>query len=460
MKKRIFTLLAVLVLCFALFSCGKDEATLVVESLMGVGDVYGDSEIAKIFDSDTTGLRVSVCVDTLKGLEEYAELLGDIEVPEVEDLKAEVYIDLDKIKLAQVLSAKVEGEKIELTAVEDLENATIKSNLLDEVYGVETKDLLEDWMGAKGTLSALEDAIPALVDFIAKSEKISDRYEKALKEIIRDAVDIDKEKDGKYTVLSFEIGVKEMDDILDGLAEVLEDDEELEALFDAFGADLGDIADMMSESFDDEEGDEEIEFELTVLAGKSKLVAMEVVAGQTKIEYEGNDKNNDFTLEVTNGTDNIAKVSLEDGEYEVYSKSSYTYGDGDYYLYENTFSATFDKGELTLEAKNLSESKWGSDVDRDEEKASVTLGYKTSGNKLTLTLKGIGYGGISVDGIDKKVGVTVEIEKNPSVPNGAKKYEEIDDVEDFNEDVIAPLSEELRDLFTFREVARAEVRAD
>ncbi len=460
MKKRIFTLFAVLVLCFALFSCGKDEATLVVESLMGVGDVYGDSEVAKIFDSETKGLRVSVSVDTLKGLEEYADLIGDVDIPEVEDAKAEVYIDLDKIKLAQVLSAKVDGEKIELTAVEDLEKATIKSNLLDEVYGVETEDLVEDWMHAKGTLSALEDAVPALLDFIAKSEKISDRYEKALKEILRDCLDIDKDKDGKYTVLSFEIGAKEMDDILDGLAEVLEDDEELEELFDTFGADIGDIADAMSAALDDEEGDAEIEFELTVLAGKSKLVAMEVTAGETKIEYEGNDKNNDFTMEVSNGTDNISKVSLEEGEYEVYTKSSYTYGDGDYYLYENTFTAAFEKGELTVEVESLSESKWGDDVDREEEKASVTLGYKTSGNKLTLTLKGIGYGGISVDGIDEKVGVTVEIEKNPSVPSGSKKFEELDDVDDFNEKVIAPLTEELRDLLGLREEVSVQAKAE
>lgn len=456
MKKRIFTLLAVLALCFALFSCGKDEADLVVDSLVGVENIYSESDLAKIFDTDTKALRVSVSVDSLKGLEEYADMLGDVEVPEVEDAKAELYIDLDNIKLAQVLSAKLDGEKVEFTAVEGLENVTIKSNLLDEVYGVETEEMLEDWMGVKGTLSAMEDLMPVLVDFIEKSEKIGDKYENVLKDVIRESLDIDKEKDGKYTVLSFEIGVKEMDGILDGLAEAIEDDEDLEELFDAFGADLGDIADMMSSALDDAEGDEEIEFELTVLGGKSKLVAMEIVAGETKVEYEGNEKTNDFTMEVTNGSDDVSKISLEEGKYEFYSKSGYTYEDGDYYLYENTASATFEKGEVTFEVESLSEDKWGEEVDRDESKASVTFGYKTSGDKLTLTLKGVGYDGISLKNIDEKVGVTIEIEKNPKLPSGAKKFEEIDDVDDFNENVIAPITEELRDLFDFREEARAE----
>ncbi|MBE6679423.1 MAG: hypothetical protein E7598_02755 [Ruminococcaceae bacterium] len=449
MIKRFLAVASVCVLCFALFSCGKDEATLAVDSLVGVGDAFSDSDFAKIFDSDVDSLRISASVDTLDGLKDYAYLLGVMNIPKVENAGVDLYFDIKDAKLAQTVFANIEGEKLDLTAVEDNEDIVIKSSIFDKVYGIKTKTLAEDWLDAADAFAAINDTLPAIVEYVSKSDKISEKYENALKDALRENVEFDKDKDGKFTVLSFEIGAKEMDGIFESIADVVEKDKDLEKLLKAFDAKVDDTVASMRDALDGTEGGENIKCELTVLEGKSKLVEMEIVFEDTIIEYEGNEKNNDFVMEITNGSDDVVEISLKDGEYAVNSKNSHIYDDGDYYLYQNSVKASVEDGELMLEISSLSEDKWGSEKDREETKVGVTFGYEIGGNKLSLTVKDVSYNGFGINNIDKKIGLTVEIEKNPKLPSLTNKYEEITKDDDFFAKVVEPAVEKIGKLLGY-----------
>ncbi len=450
MKKRIFALLVVLVFSLALFSCGKDEADYVVDALADVGSVYTESKLAGIFDADTTAFRISAKVDTLKGLEDYADLLGDVEVPDVADIKADFYIDLDKAQLAQVVSAKVDGKKMDLTATENLEAVAIKSSLLENAYGVDTDEFLEWIIGSDYMLSIAEEALPAFVNYAKATEKLSENYKNALKDSIRDNLDIDKEKNGKFLEFSFDISAKDASRILGDMADFISDDEALDELVDALGGDLGDFTDEMESAFDGVDSEEEIEVKLSVLKSSSKLVEAEVILpSDIKIEYEADEKNDNFTLEAKS-EDGTVTVSHEDGKYEVASKVEYVSDEENYRKTKTSVTLEFADGEVTLETSNEYENSYYGEVSHDKQKSSVTLGYKIKGNTVILTLKGVGVNGVNVKNIDEKIGLTFEIEKNPSLPKMIKKFEELDDFDDLNEKVLDPIAEELEDLIPAR----------
>ena len=423
MKKRILILLAVLVFSLSLFSCRKDEADHVVDSVINVASSLGDSELGKLVSSDISSLRVSFGFDDLEGVKKYAKKFGvdTKSIPDISDAKADFYFNFKDAKLVQTAKAVVEGDNVEASAYEDTTNFVIKSNLVDKVYGAQTQTAVS-WVGDEGTYEQVCRIAAISTKMFGTYGKVANNFiDNQMKELLRKNVEFETKDEGKNVVINCVLTEKELDAIFEELSRKQKKPEGTFAPL----ADVFDGADVIAEC------------EFVILEKNSTLLSMviDITSGGEKagtISYKYDTGKSTFELSVISADENSSATlkgklgEKSGGEYELAMHNSYKSADWSSET-ELVISAEASDGILKMKCdyKDDFESEtYGNE--HDELKFSVKSKYEINETVMKLVVLEIGYGGfITVPDIDELIGLTIEIEKNPEIPKAPEKYEAV-----------------------------------
>ena len=425
MNKRIIILLAVLVLSFSLFSCRKDEADQVVDSVINVASALGNSELGKLVSSDISALRISVGVDDLDGVKKYAKKFGvnTSSIPDISDADADLYIDFKNAKLAQTVNAVVAGDDVDFAAYEDVTNVVFTSNLVDKTYGADTQSVV-------GWVSDDAGAYEQVCKYAAFSTRMFGTYGKVannfidnqMKDILRKNVEFENEKKGKNLIITCTLTEKELDAICEELAgkQKPNNTSAFASLADVFNnADVG------------------VNCEFVIVEKTSELLGMTFdissngeKTGTVKYSYDPGKASFEFSLvSADNDTSVVLTGNLNEksgGEYELVMLDSYKQGDATSST-EIVISVVASNGILDMEYEYEYDYKSKTrGNDHEKQKLSLEASYVLTETTMTLKVLEIGYGDfITIPNIDELVGITIEIEKNPKIPTAPAKYENL-----------------------------------
>lgn len=438
--KKLFALLLFLIFCLALFSCGKDEADYVVDSVVNLTSSLGESEFFSLAFADTSSLKVSVSVDNFDGVgalvKSFESIIGKVNVPDIRDARADMYFDFQNSALAQIGTATVDGERLEMAAYENLQKIAVTSNLLNPAYGADTKTAL-GWVVDDGSYEILSQFATVLSKTVKFFSRFTGEFiNSQAKDLLRDNVDITKEKDGKNLILSFTVTKSEAEAMLADFSKLPTVSKDVVALLEK-AIENSDI--VIDASFTVEKKTAVLlEAKLDISNDGDKLGTVSYSYSAEKDIFE--------VVFVTDGGEHTVTLA---GTLDSESKSEYSLSfeenikDGEFsYEAETVFDLTVEDGELHLEYETESLYDDGKDKDHSKLALSLKASYEVSENTINLKIVNLGYGSMKFD-ISKYIGIGIEIEKNPAMPTFPQKIETLDTPNEFKLKYFYKISDKL-----------------
>ncbi|MBQ4151232.1 MAG: hypothetical protein IJC81_05475 [Clostridia bacterium] len=425
--------------------------------------------------SDLGKVKVTATFDDIENLEKYTDMLGSdegIEIIDVKDGKAELYLDTDKEKLAILGSAKLDGDKHELGFYIEDGAMIFDSEVIDGAAGIDEDVSMESMAGAFKMINKFADG------------SLTGAYAEKFGDILLDVADAKEDDDGDNRVISFELDTEDMvavgEELIDFFAE------------EGFGEYMYPIASDLVYVTDDygwyiKEGekypyDRFYEGEI-VFDDDGNLVGADIVYGYSRVdEYDGSSYGSEETVtyeydpktdkfeyttdykwfnngEASSDTD-TTKISGTVGKsYVVEDEYGWSYTENGYELpYLRTEKLTVEIGKSKIDLGFINEysrSEYDYSSGKVVEKSNsnelnASAKYSISGKTLTVTPLSFSVDDIEIEDIDKDFGIKVEIEKGAKMVS-APDYEEYDEDDwgDFYEDVTSRITDEYGYIFDF-----------